>query len=292
MKNTNLSPVGYLCIGHCCHDLVGGGHILGGTAAYAGLVAQRLGLNVGILTSVGPEFEFSRVFEEHGVQFCSKTAQKTTVFENIYHSDIRTQFLHERAETLYPADVPEVWKTAGIVQFCPIADEVDFSLLRAFPGALTAATIQGWLRRWDEKGKVSPKAMDWQQLVSVDIIVMSDADIAGFESAIPEIASCVRVLVITQGAHGARVFCNGSELFFPSFPVQETDATGAGDVFATAFILKYAEKKDITEASSFAHVAASFVVEGVGINNMDALGKIQERLEKYQSLISKHDLHR
>lgn len=281
MKNTNLSPVGYLCIGHCCHDLVGGGHILGGTAAYAGLVAQRLGLNAGILTSVGPEFEFSRVFDEHGVQFCSKTAKKTTVFENIYHSDIRTQYLHERAETLYPADVPEVWKTAGIVQFCPIADEVDFSLLRAFPDALTAATIQGWLRRWDEHGKVSPKIMDWRQLAPVDIIVMSDADIAGFESAIPEIASCVRVLAITQGAHGARVFYNGSESFFPSFPVKETDATGAGDVFATAFILKYAEKKDIAVASAFAHVAASFVVEGVGIDNLNAMEMIDARLEQY-----------
>ncbi len=278
------TPVQYLCIGHCCHDLAGGRHVLGGTASYASLVAKRLGLETGILTSLGPEFEFFEVFEKRGIQVYAKPAGKTTVFENIYLAGIRTQYLHARASGLYPADVPDIWKNTPIVQFCPIAGEVDFSLLRAFPDALRAATIQGWLRQWDDQGKVSPKAIDWQQLAPVDIVVMSDADIAGFETAIPEIASCVRILVITQGARGARVFHAGHEYFFPSFPVREVDATGAGDVFATAFVLKYAEKRDVATAIAFAHVAASFVVEGRGIDNLDALEKIQERLKQYHSV--------
>lgn len=52
-------------------------------------------------------------------------------------------------------------------------------------------------------------------------------------------------------------------------------------MFATAFILKYAEKKDIAAASAFAHVAASFVVEGVGIDNLNAMEMIDARLEQY-----------
>ena len=87
-----------------------------------------------------------------------------------------------------------------------------------------------------------------------------------------------------QGARGARVFHAGQEHFFPSFPVREVDATGAGDVFATAFVLKYAEKRGIAAATAFAHVAASFVVEGSGIDNLDALEKIEERLAQYQSM--------
>ena len=276
------SPVQYLCIGHCCHDLAEGRPVLGGTASYASLVAGRLGLETGILTSVGPEFAFFDVFEENGIQVCVRPAEKTTVFENIYRAGIRTQYLHAKAADLHSADVPDIWKNTPVVQFCPIAGEVDFSLLRAFPGALRAATVQGWLRQWDDRGVVTPGAMDWQQLAALDIAVMSDADIAGFEAAIPEIASCVRVLAITQGARGARVFHAGREHFFPSFPVREVDATGAGDVFATAFILKYAEKRDIAAASAFAHVAASFVVEGKGIDNLDALEKIEERLTRYR----------
>lgn len=278
------SPVQFLCIGHCCHDLAEGRPVLGGTASYASLVAARLGLETGILTSFGPDFEFSRLFEERGIQVCVKPDEKTTVFENIYRADIRTQYLHAKASDLFPADVPDIWKNTPVVQFCPIAGEIDFSLLQSFPDSLRAATIQGWLRQWDGQGKVSPKAMDWQQLAYMDIVVMSDADIAGFETAIPEIASCARVLAITQGARGARVFHAGQEHFFPSFPVREVDATGAGDVFATAFILKYAEKRGIAAATAFAHVAASFVVEGSGIDNLDALEKIEERLAQYQSM--------
>ena len=275
-------PLQYLCIGHCCHDKTPEGFVLGGTASYAALAAVRLGKKAGILTSVGPEFGFFDVFERAGIPVFNRPAPHTTVFENIYREGSRTQYLHGRASALCPEDVPDTWKNVPIVQFCPIAGEVDFALLQAFPAALRAATIQGWLRQWDKQGKVSPVAMDWRQLAAVDIVVMSDADIAGFEAAVPEIAACVRVLVITQGAHGACVFHEGKEHFFSSFPVREVDATGAGDVFATAFILKFAETRDIAAATAFAHVVASFVVEGTGIDNLNAMSRIETRLKQYR----------
>ena len=278
----------YLCIGHCCHDRNGDKNILGGTASYAGLVAQQLGLRTGILTSVGEDFEFADVFGQHDIRLWNKVAARTTVFENIYVGGARIQFLHERAKTLYAQDIPAECLSVPIVLFCPIAGEVDFSVMRQFPQALKGATIQGWLRQWDERGKVSPKSMDWAQLAAADVVIMSDADIQGFESAIPSIAAAATVLVMTQGAGGAQVFFQNREYHFPAFPVTEVDATGAGDVFATAFLIKYAETRDIDLAAGFAHCAASFVVEGVGIRNLASLEKIEERLEQYQALNIHH----
>lgn len=276
------SPPRYLCIGHCCHDrLPDGRHVLGGTAAYSSLVARQLGQEAGILTSVGADFEFFPVFERSRIPFHHKPAPKTTVFENIYRDGQRTQYLHERAQTLYPEDVPADWLHPAIVQFCPIAGEVDFSLLRAFPGALTGATIQGWLRQWDAQGRVSPRAMDWQQLGAVDVVIFSDADIAGFEQALPEIVAAVGVVVMTRGAAGADVFHQGKQYHFPAYPVKEVDATGAGDVFAAAFLIRYAETRDIARAAVFAHCAASFVVEGVGIENLASVERIEERVAEY-----------
>lgn len=271
----------YLCIGHCCHDRAGNKNILGGTASYSGIVARQLGLQTGILTSVGEDFEFFDVFEKRGIPVWNKPAPETTVFENIYEQGKRTQYLHARAETLYATDIPQVCLAAPIVLVCPIAGEVDFSVLRAFPGALKGATIQGWLRQWDNEGKVSPKAMDWHQLAAADVVIMSDADIQGFEQVIPLIASHVNVLVLTQGASGALVFSEGRRFHFPAYPVSEVDATGAGDVFATAFLISYAQKKDIAQATVFAHCAASFVVEGVGIANLASLEKIEARYKKH-----------
>ena len=272
----------YLCIGHCCHDRVGDRYLPGGTATYSALAARHLGLNAGILTSVGPDFEFFPLLETAGIPVHNKPAEHTTAFENIYSQGQRTQYLHARACTLYAEDVPPAWASARIVQFSPIAGEVDFSLLRAFPNALRGATVQGWLRQWNAAGLVSSRDMDWSQLAAVDVVILSDADIAGFEAALPEIAAAVPVLVMTRGAAGAVVFEQGEQRHFPAYPVQEVDATGAGDVFAAAFLSRYAPTRDVAGATAFAHCAASFVVEGLGVENLAAVERIEERLAAYQ----------
>jgi sugar/nucleoside kinase (ribokinase family) len=281
---TKIKPT-YLCIGHCCHDLLNGKNILGGTTSYASLAAQNLGVNTAILTSVGDDFEFHDTFNKHKIDFHYKKAAETTVFENIYDTKgTRTQFLHARANVLTPQDIPKKWANTPIVQFCMIDDEVDFSILSCFPNSLKSATIQGWLRQWDDVGKISPKAMDWAQLAPLDIVIMSDADILGFEYALPTIVSTVKIVVLTQGAHGATVFQKGESKHFPSYPVQEVDATGAGDVFSAAFLIKYHETEDIAQATAYAHTAASFVVEGVGINNLGAVTSLQVRFQAYCEL--------
>jgi len=283
---TQISKMQFLSIGHTCHDLLSTRNILGGTASYASLVAKQLGLTTGILTSAGADFEFFDFFEKNGIRVWNKKAERTTVFENIYCDGQRTQYLHARAETLFADDVPAECLDANIVLFCPIADEVDFSVFRKFPHALKCATIQGWLRQWDENGKISPKKMDWSQLAAANVVIMSDADIQGFEAEIPEIASFVKVLVMTRGAHGATVFFENQQFHFPAFPVEEVDATGAGDVFATAFLLKYAETQDIYRAIGFAHAAASFVVEGIGITNLASIEQINARFDQYQNMFA------
>lgn len=275
----------YLCIGHCCHDLLDNKNILGGCTSYSSLVARQLGLEVAVLTSVGDNFEFLDTFTSKGIHFFNKKSLKTTVFENIYQGNLRTQYIHARAETLFAEDVPQDWRNATIVQLGLIADEVDFSIFKVFPNVLIGATIQGWLRKWDHTGKVSPKAMDWSKLAAADVVIMSDADIEGFENAIPTIASYVDVLVITQGANGAAVYNKSIEHHFPSYPVNEVDSTGAGDVFTAAFLVKYAQTRDIALATGYAHAAASFIVEGIGINNLPSLHQIEERFTQYQSLI-------
>ncbi|GAB4491090.1 MAG: PfkB family carbohydrate kinase [Saprospiraceae bacterium] len=229
----------FLSIGHLCHDRLGDRNILGGTASYSSLVAKQLGLKTSILTSVGGDFEFFSFFEKNGIRVWNKKAERTTVFENIYRDGQRTQYLHARAETLFADDVPAECLQAKIVLCCPIADEVDFSILRKFPYALKGATIQGWLRQWDAKGKISPKEMDWSQLAAADVVIMSDADIQGFESKIPEIAALVKVLVMTQGARGATVFSQNQKFHFPAFSVKEVDAMGAGDDGESAAAMEF-----------------------------------------------------
>ncbi len=271
-----------LCIGFLCHDLYEGKYLLGGTASYSGIMASHLGMRTAILTSVGSDFGFHNIFAAAGIEIVNKAATRTTVFENIYKNGNRTQYIHHRAETLYPEDLPVHWASVPIVKFCLIADEADFSFLQYFPNALVAATIQGWLRQWNEKGRISPKEMDWKQLRFVDIVFMSEDDIAGFESAIPQIAGLVKILVMTKGGAGAEVYYEGKRFEFPAFQTNEVDPTGAGDIFAVSFLVKYRESESIADAIAFAHAAASLIVEDYGIKIPD-LKTINERYRIYRS---------
>ena len=51
----------------------------------------------------------------------------------------------------------------------------------------------------------------------------------------------------------------------PPRPAREVDPTGAGDVFASAFLIRLAETGDPVQAARFANVVASFSVEGLGM---------------------------
>ena len=283
-NKTNVTSIpDLLCIGFFCHDKHEDGFILGGTASYASLMASRLGKQTAVLTSVGTDFLFYDTFEKAGITITNKIATNTTIFHNIYQKGHRTQYIYSRANTLFAVDVPKLWQQTPIVKFCLIADEADVSLLTAFPNALIAATIQGWLRQWNETGKVSPKSMNWEVLKAVDIILLSDADIVGFEDVLPTIINLVKIVVMTKGKDGAMVFCNHQVYHFPAFPVDEVDPTGAGDVFAASFLVQYAESQDIALATSFAHAAASFVVEGVGVQ-LPSLAAIEQRWAAYRRL--------
>ena len=277
----------YLCIGHCCHDKVGNNYRLGGTASYAAIIAQGLQqVQPLILTSVGTDFQFSERFAALEIPVHVKTARQTTIFENLYQAGQRTQYLLARAAVLAPEDIPSSLASSPIVLFCPIANELSPELITAFPHALKGASIQGFLRQWNEGGLVSPQAMDWSILQNIDIAFLSEEDIRGVEHFLDLlIAHCPQV-VVTKGRVGATVYQNGQATFFPAFPSQEVDPTGAGDSFTAAYLIDYYQNRDVRSACIAAHCTASFIIEGEGIANLPSVEEVQERKTQYLKLFS------
>ena len=276
----NESRPELLCIGFLCHDLHEGKYILGGTASYSSIMASHLGMRTAILTSVGPDFKFYYVFEKHSIDVHKVLARQTTIFENLYDGEIRQQYIHSRATTLLPTQLPSHWQAIPVIKFCLIADEVDITFLQQFPDALIGATIQGWLRQWDEQGKITPKAMDWEMLQYIDIVFMSVDDIAGFEWAIPRMAELVSLLIVTNGKEGALLYIDGETKLYPAFPTTEVDPTGAGDIFAASFLVKYHQTQNCDLAMAYAHAAASYIVEDYGIH-LPSLEAIEKRFDIY-----------
>jgi len=81
--------------------------------------------------------------------------------------------------------------------------------------------------------------------------------------------------VLTHGPRGASVYRAGEVRDFPTRRAKEVDLTGAGDVFAAAFLIRLAEVDDPWEAARFANVVASFSVEGQGVSAIPSRSRLR-----------------
>ena len=122
--------------------------------------------------------------------------------------------------------------------------------------------------------------MKWEILQFIDVVLLSKDDLIGFEDKLSLITHHAKVVVMTDGGDGATVYYNGQSFHFPSYPVKEVDPTGAGDIFATTFLYYYSEHQDIAMAAAYAHSAASYVVEGYGIQ-LPSKKEIEDRFKLY-----------
>jgi 1D-myo-inositol 3-kinase len=71
----------------------------------------------------------------------------------------------------------------------------------------------------------------------------------------------------------------------PTLPRPEVDPTGAGDVFAACFLVRYHETGDPLEAAAFAACAASCAVEGIGTSTLGDRAEVERRLALRERLI-------
>ena len=272
-------PIDYLVIGHIACDITPEGLKLGGTVSYAALTARALGQNVGIVTSWGGEIDLDGL---ENIPLYNHLAPKSTTFENIYTSDGRVQILHHRATPITVEMIPENWKNVPIVHIGPIANETEPTLVQEFPNSFVGITPQGWLRSWDENGRV--QSAKWH--ISDDILqaanatVLSIEDLAGDEKQIEALADASQVLAITEGLNGARVYWNGDVRRFTAPKVIETNATGAGDIFAAAFFNQYHKTRDPYEAARFANQLASHSVTRSGLASVPTAQEVKKAINE------------
>ena len=270
-------PVDYLVICHVAHDLTPTGPRLGGTVAYSALTARALGLRVGIVTSVGPETSLGSLKD---ISIISIESPQSTTFENIYSKQGRLQYLRAQAAHIDLNSVPELWRRASIIHLGPLANEIEPILPKDFSPALLGITPQGWMRKWDVDGRVSPSAWTDAEsaLAQAGVVVISREDVGSDDEVIEHMAHQTRVLAVTEGAAGAVLYWNGDRRRFRAPEVQEVDATGAGDVFATAFFVRLFKTRDPWEAARFATLIASRSVTRVGLDGTPTQSEIESSL--------------
>jgi sugar/nucleoside kinase (ribokinase family) len=269
-----IDSVDYLVIGHLSCDLTPDGARIGGTAAYSALTGRALGLRVGVVTAWGGEVPLDRL---GGIRVVSIPAEYSTTFENIYTEEGRVQYLHHVAPALLLEHVPEAWRRAPIVHIGPIAQEAKSLVDGRLSSSLLGLTPQGWMRCWDGEGRVHP--CPWEEapeaLPKAGATVISVEDVDGDEDQIEAMAAASRILAVTEGPAGVRLYWNGDLRRFYAPARTEIDATGAGDIFATAFFFRLYTTRDPWAAARFATHLASFSVTRAGLNGIPTAEEIQ-----------------
>lgn len=277
----NLSPlesIDYLVIGHITVDKTFQGPQIGGTAAYAALTANALGLRTGIVTAWGGELSLGPL---RNIPIISYPAEKSTTFENMDGENGRRQIIHHTAPKLDYYIIPDPWRQAAIVHLAPVAQEVEPNLVRYFPTSLIGLTPQGWLRTWDKENRVH--FTEWPEatftLQSAGAAVISKDDVNSDETRIEEMALSSRVLAVTEGAEGTRLYWNGDvRRFRPPKIGQVVDTTGAGDIFAAAFFVRLYTTRDPWEAARFATQLAAISVTRPGLDSVPTSEEVEENL--------------
>ena len=274
-----MTPPDYVVVGHVTKDIRPGGFTVGGTATYAAATAHNLGLRAAIVTSAGDDVAVERLLPD--VQVYRVPADVTTTFENTYHEGQRTQYLRAAAGPLGCGQVPAAWRAAPIAHLGPLTQEVDPHLVDCFPTSIQGTTPQGWMRAWDDEGRVryTPWTSAPDVLRRVDVLIFSEEDVRMDEAVIEQLTGLARLSVVTRGRRGADVCVDGKFIHFPAYFATEVDPTGAGDVFAAAFLVRYQETGNWTQAAEFANAAASFAIEGPGISTLPGREQVLTRIQ-------------
>jgi sugar/nucleoside kinase (ribokinase family) len=277
VNEMNLSePVDYLVIGHLTIDQNTNGPSLGGTAAYAALTAQALGLRVGVVTSWGEEIQSGELAE---ITIVNIHSSESTVFVNKYQDKKRTQIVNSTAKQLEFEHIPPAWQSSKIVHLGPVAREVNPELITNFQSSLIGVTPQGWIRDWGEDGNVYVSDLpDASVFQNAGAVVLSPEDVDYNEDWIDEIVSLCPVVAVTEAEEGVRLYWNGDVRRFRPPEMQEIDPTGAGDIFASAFFSRLYTTRDPWEAARFANHLSAYSVIRQGLSAVPTSQEIKQSM--------------
>jgi sugar/nucleoside kinase (ribokinase family) len=268
-------------VGHVTWDKRPEGDVAGGSVTYATATARKLGWEAAALTTCGPDFDEAR--ELPGVPVFLQRSAATTRFVNEYGPDgVRHQVLLSRAGQVHVGPLPDEWRRPEVLLLAPLAGEIEGALAPSFEAEAVGAVAQGWVREFAPDGAVSPR--EWRDpgaaLAGVHVLFVSQHDLPPGGLQPRDFLAWVPMVVVTRGWRGAQLLTRDATHDVPGYPRSEVDPTGAGDVFAAAFLVRYQETWDALEATAFANCAASCAVEGVGASSLGDRAEVERRMEQ------------
>jgi len=222
------------------------------------------------VTRVRPEHEESLLaaLRREGVETLALESRETTTYANDYSGARSRHELRAMSDPIGPADVPESWRHADVVQLGPLHPwdvlPETAALLRGFKGI----DVQGLVRVPGPGGtRLRPFAALARFLEHVDVVQASERELPAVldgDSLEHFVARhAVREMIVTRGPRGATVVTPDGVTDVPAHPVRGSAQVGAGDVFLASYLLLRARGEGPTAAAAgAARIAAEKITHG------------------------------
>lgn len=251
----------------------------GGTGLYASCAAQYLGAKVRIIGNVGQDYPLSVLswLKHRGLNLglLRKTESPSTRFRIAYSEGSRKLWLLDSG----PA-IDSTWEGGRIggLHLGPVFNEVPESLARSLRKkcGFMSLDIQGLVRKVNRFGEVETLRRNIDPFLRLCDMVKASIDDARFQTHSRNqdhildrfLTVGPRYAIITLGGEGSLLGVGNDQKFLiPAFPKSSIrDPTGAGDVYAGAWLTSYLWTKDPVWAASVGSAFGSLTSHGTGLS--------------------------
>jgi sugar/nucleoside kinase (ribokinase family) len=273
-------------------------YLLGGSAVHFSMSA-RLFTQVNLVAIVGKDFpaRYIRFLENKGIILTSliKSGGETFKWEGKYEGDLNTALTLDTCLgvlTVFKPVISEEERRIKNIFLANVDPDIQRCLLKKLhsPQLVGLDSMNYWIKN---------KRKELLRLLrEVNIYVANDqeARILSSEHNLIKAARYLKSLgpdmvLIKKGEHGVIFYSSKFIFALPAYPVDQViDPTGAGDTFAGAFMgylarIGKVNAVSIKRAIAYGTVAASFNVEGFGLEKTSKLKKaeLKMRLNKFKS---------
>jgi hypothetical protein len=239
-------------------------------------MALALGAETELLTRLPPDYPAGPLA---GLGLRPLPAQDVARYVNSYDgAGNRQQLLLHEGEPI-PREAFAGVARPDILFLAPAFHELD-----GWPdveAGVRAISLQGVLRARDGD-TVVPAANAFEvcaPFAATGVLAFySDEDTASPASLAEELAAMGVTVLLTHGQAGASLYRDERVFREDAFTAIAVDPTGAGDAFAMACTVRFAETGDMAAALSFGLMAGALAVEGAGLDAVPARAAIEARL--------------
>ncbi|SRR6266571_5669861 len=251
----------------------------GGSALFVSSVANYLGANVRIIGNIGEDYppNVPSWLKHHGLnlRLLKRTKGPSTRFRiGYYHGSRKLWLLHSGQL------VETSWKGGRVdgLHLGPVFNEVSESLVRSLrrKSGFMSLDIQGLVRIVNRLGEVEVVRRNLDAVLRLCDLVKASIDEAKFQTSSRDLrhvadrflAMGPKYAIITLGSKGSLLgIRNDRKLLIPAFPDRRIkDPTGAGDVYAGAWLSSYLWNKDPVWAASVGSAFGSLASQRTGLS--------------------------